>query len=158
MASPRTRSAAPIPLVAALGRPPDEDRRAEERECSRHGRAEFALYGAGGGRKRWRCKRCVGEAVTRRHQKVKRMLVEEAGGRCAVCGYDRAIVNLHFHHVDPATKSFRMSCCSGKALATYRAEAEKCVLVCANCHGEIEMGLTPSPPAGARHSGAEPPS
>lgn len=29
----------------------------------------------------------------------------------------------------------------GKSLATYRAEAEKCVLVCANCHGEIESGL-----------------
>jgi hypothetical protein len=24
------------------------------------------------------------------------------------------------------------------------------VLVCANCHGEIEAGLMPSPPAGAR--------
>jgi len=47
---------------------------------------------------------CAGEAVTRRLQKVKRILVEEAGGCCAVCGYDRCMVNLHFHHVDPATK------------------------------------------------------
>jgi cytochrome c553 len=84
--------------------------------------------------------------------------VQEAGGRCAVCGYDRAILNLHFHHVDPASKSFRMSCCSGKVLATYRAEAEKCVLVCANCHGEIEMGPIPSPPAQARYPGAPLPS
>jgi cytochrome c553 len=44
--------------------------------------------------------------------------------------------------------------CAGKALATYEAEARKCVLVCANCHGEIEMGLIPSPPAGARFSSA----
>ena len=38
----------------------------------------------------------------------------------------------------------------GKALETYRQEARKCVLVCANCHGEIEAGLIDSPPAGAK--------
>jgi hypothetical protein len=87
----------------------------------------------------------VGEAVTRRHQKVKRILVAEAGGRCAVCGYDRCMVNLHFHHVDPSRKAFAVSISTGKSLAAYRAEAQKCVLVCANCHGEIEAGLIPSP-------------
>lgn len=77
------------------------------------------------------------------------MLVEEAGGRCAVCGYDRCQSNLHFHHVDPATKSSALNMSRGKSLAAYRAEARKCVLVCANCHGEIESGLIPSPPPGA---------
>jgi hypothetical protein len=38
----------------------------------------------------------------------------------------------------------------GKSLAAYRGEAKKCVLVCANCHGEIEAGQIPSPPPGAR--------
>jgi hypothetical protein len=42
----------------------------------------------------------------------------------------------------------------GKSLATYRQEAAKCVLVCANCHGEIEVGLIPSPPPRARWPGA----
>ncbi|MGH2952154.1 MAG: hypothetical protein ACRDKX_08925 [Solirubrobacterales bacterium] len=36
-----------------------------------------------------------------------------------------------------------------KALAAYRAEMQKCVLLCANCHGEVETGLIASPPAGA---------
>ena len=94
--------------------------------------------------------------MTRRHQKIKRILVQEAGGCCALCGYDRCIINLHFHHVDPATKSFKMSISAGKAIATYRAEAAKCVLVCANCHGEIEMGLVPSPPAQRRFGKAAP--
>jgi hypothetical protein len=101
---------------------------------------------------RWRCKRCAGEAVTRRLQKVKRILVEEAGGCCAVCGYDRCVVNLHFHHVDPTTKSFALSVASGKGLAKLRAEAKKCVLVCANCHGEIESGVIASPQAGATYA------
>lgn len=94
-------------------------------------------------------KRCVGESVTRRKQKVKRLLVEEAGGCCALCGYSRCIINLHFHHVDPAEKSFGLSMNTTKAIARYREELKKCVLVCANCHGEIEAGLIPSPPAGA---------
>ena len=42
-----------------------------------------------------------------------------------------------------------MSSSTTKALATYREELTKCVLVCANCHGEIEAGLRISPPAGA---------
>ncbi len=71
-----------------------------------------------------------------------------------MCGYDRCVINLHFHHVDPASKLFAMSAMSGKALSRYREEAKKCVLVCANCHGEIEAGLIPSPPAQAHFSAA----
>lgn len=38
----------------------------------------------------------------------------------------------------------------GRSLSAYQEEAKKCVLVCANCHVEIETGLIESPPAGAR--------
>ena len=147
---------APIPMRKNPGRPPDHlrQRPVEHRRCPRHGITEFAHYSAGRKRGyRWRCKRCIGEAVTRRLQRIKRMLVDEAGGRCAVCGYDRCIINLHFHHVDPTKKSFAMTVAMGKSIATFRAEAKKCVLVCANCHGEIEAGLIESPPAGAEFKG-----
>ena len=129
------------PLVKNTGRPPADVSTAFERECQRHGPSIFHRYGDG----RVRCKRCVGEAVTRRHQKVKRTLVAEAGGCCRVCGYDCCLFSLHFHHVDPATKSFSITTARGKSLAAYREEAKKCVLVCANCHGEIEAGLIESP-------------
>jgi hypothetical protein len=85
---------------------------------------------------------------------VRRILVAEAGGSCAVCGYDRCEWNLHFHHVDPTQKSFAMTMASGKGLAAYRAEASKCVLLCANCHGEVEAGIAPSPAPGATFAGA----
>jgi cytochrome c553 len=139
-------------VVGRSGRPPDPDRTRQVamRECRNHGTTEFGRYSNGAGRLRWVCKRCSAEAVTRRHQKVKRLLVAEAGGRCAVCGYGRTILSLHFHHVDPASKSFPMSMATGKSLAAYRSEASKCILVCANCHGEIEAGLIPSPPPRAR--------
>jgi hypothetical protein len=148
----------PVPLVRNRGRPPDPRRKRPValKTCTRHGVTEFAQYSGGPGRGyRWTCKRCVGEAVTRRKQKLKRILVEEAGGCCAVCGYDRCIVNLTFHHVNPKEKSFDMSMRVGKALARFQEEAKKCVLVCANCHGEIEAGLIPSPSPRARFRGTE---
>ena len=77
------------------------------------------------------------------------MLIAEAGGRCALCGYARCVINLHFHHVDPTKKSFPMTTASGKSLEQYRREMKKCVLLCANCHGEIEAGINESPPAGS---------
>ena len=143
-------------MLQGKGRPPSTTRKREVavRTCKHHGDVEFGHYASGPGRFRWMCKRCVAEAVTRRHQKVKRILVEEAGGGCAVCGYDRTVVNLHFHHVDPANKSFAVNMGRGKSLAAFRAEAAKCVLVCANCHGEIEAGLIPSPPPQAKWQGA----
>ena len=79
-------------------------------------------------------------------------LLDEAGGRCAACGYDRCTANLHFHHVDPATKAFAVNMRYGRSLEAYRQEAKKCDLLCANCHGEVEFGLRPSPPAGGRYA------
>jgi hypothetical protein len=120
------------------------------RHCPHHGKTEFAYYSRGGGTRGWRCKRCVGEYVTRRKQRVRRTLVKEAGGRCCICGYDRCSLNLVFHHVDPSKKSFGLSMGTTKALRAYREEAKKCVLVCNNCHGEIEAGLITSPAPGSR--------
>jgi hypothetical protein len=127
-------------MRAIAGRPSPPSENDVYRDCPRHGRVIFRSYGG-----RWKCRRCVGEAVTRRHRKVRAILIEEASGCCAICGYDRCTWNLHFHHVDPATKSFSMTMGSGKGLAAYREEAKKCVLLCANCHGEVEYGLVESP-------------
>ncbi len=81
------------------------------------------------------------ERVAARRRQGKRLLVEEAGGRCVLCGYDRFEGALHFHHLDPATKKFGISQ-EGATLGigTLRAEAAKCVLLCANCHVEVEHG------------------
>jgi hypothetical protein len=147
----------PRPIVPRRGRPPGTGARPRElRVCRRHGLVPFAHYRAGKEGFRWRCIRCVGEAVTRRNQKVRRILIEEAGGACAVCGYRRASINLHFHHVDADLKSFDMHSGTGKSIAALRAEARKCVLVCANCHGEIEAGVIPSPPPASRFTGSSP--
>ncbi len=77
---------------------------------------------------------------------MKEILVAEAGGRCTICGYDRFAGALEFHHVDPMAKRMPLSA-RGIAYAseTLRAEAKKCVLLCANCHAEIENGVAALP-------------
>lgn len=112
------------------------------RRCRHHGYVEFLLDRKGS----WRCRQCRQDAVAERRRKVKRILVEEAGGCCQLCGYDRSIGALQFHHVDPDTKRFGLAQKGhtvGIGLA--RAEAAKCVLLCANCHAEVEAGITRLP-------------
>ncbi len=116
-----------------------------ERVCKRHGATVFVLTSPG----QYRCKRCRSEHVSARRRRVKQVLVEEAGGGCALCGYDRCIRALHFHHVDPSTKSFTVSHGGVTAsLARAREEAAKCILLCSNCHAEVEsrpVEATPPP-------------
>jgi transposase len=109
------------------------------RACPRHGQTTFVRRGDGQG---WRCLRCRSQAVTRHRQKVKEILVREAGGACAMCGYDRHIGALAFHHVDRVDKRFGLSHMGlARSLERARREAAKCVLLCANCHAEIEAGV-----------------
>lgn len=76
-------------------------------------------------------------AVTKRRKKVRQLLVEYKGGKCSICNYNKCIAALHFHHIDPKTKSFGLSQ-SGltKSLSKMKQEADKCIILCANCHAE----------------------
>jgi transposase len=106
--------------------------------CTHHGLTPFIRRRRGG----YRCAKCRAAAVSRRRRRVKRLLVDEAGGRCSVCGYDRCVGALEFHHLVPAEKSFSLSHRGvARSIAKARAEANKCALLCANCHAEVEAGL-----------------
>jgi transposase len=110
-----------------------------ERRCRRHGMTTFVRTGRA---QRYRCKRCRAERVAARRRRVKEILVAEAGGRCGLCGYDRCTAALHFHHLDPGRKAFGLSRRGvTRSIAEARAEASKCVLLCSNCHAEVEAGL-----------------
>lgn len=110
--------------------------------CPRHGEAEFVIEGRG----YYRCKQCRADSVVRHRQKLKAILVKEAGGCCIICGYSSHVQVLQFHHVDPAAKRLALS---GQgvtySLERLRAEARKCVLLCANCHAEVEIGAATLP-------------
>lgn len=119
--------------------------------CAVHGATTFTRRDGG-----FRCRRCASDAVTKRRRTVKALLVREAGGACTICGYAKSLASLHFHHVDPTTKSFALSSAGiARSLESARAEVSKCVLLCANCHGELEAGETELPfrPAGPDRHG-----
>jgi len=108
------------------------------RECALHGWVTFVRVGAHG----YRCGRCNSESVAARRRRVKEILVREAGGCCLICGFAQYIGALQFHHVDPAGKAFAVSRRGvTRSLAKAREEAQKCVLLCANCHAMVEAGL-----------------
>lgn len=83
---------------------------------------------------------------TKGRQYKKQMFVDRFGGKCQICGYDKCIAALDFHHVDENTKEYSPQ----KVIEQYnfsdrtsqlRAEneLEKCILVCSNCHRELHF-------------------
>jgi predicted HNH restriction endonuclease len=84
----------------------------------------------------------MSEQTVERVRLRKAEIVALHGGKCIVCGYNRSKRSLCFHHLDPSTKEFCIGF-SGNSPGKSRllAESKKCILVCANCHGEIEDGL-----------------
>jgi transposase len=112
------------------------------RDCVRHGRTEFVIEGRG----YYRCKLCRSEQVIQHRRRLKELLVAEAGGACSLCGYDRHLGALQFHHLDPRSKRLPISQ-NGITLSveTIREEVRKCVLLCSNCHAEVEGGIASVP-------------
>lgn len=46
------------------------------------------------------------KAVDKRRKKIKQMAVELKGGKCQICGYNKYVGALDFHHIDETTKEF----------------------------------------------------
>jgi transposase len=111
--------------------------------CPRHGHTTFFARSEGG----FRCAKCSTAAVSERRRAVKRLLVEEAGGSCAICGFSGHPAALQFHHRDPTQKEFHLGQKGhSRSLDRMRAEAKKCVLLCATCHALVEAGVREVPP------------
>ena len=91
--------------------------------------------------------KCKNKSATdrfRKNQKLK--AVEYMGGCCQLCGYNKCVGALHFHHLDPSEKDFALS----KTGSTYvwddvKKELDKCVCLCGNCHSEVHAGIVTIP-------------
>lgn len=69
---------------------------------------------------------------------IKYYLIQQRGGKCERCGYDKNLSALEFHHIDPNTKEFTLD---ARTLERHsdeeiNTEFNKCILLCANCHSE----------------------
>lgn len=84
------------------------------------------------------------DAVKRWRSETKNHMVLAFGGRCGICGYNKCMAALEFHHINPSNKSFSFGSIMSKPKARTRIadELEKCVCVCSNCHKEIHAGVS----------------
>ncbi len=78
------------------------------------------------------------KAVAKRRRKVKLLAIEYKGGKCQVCGYRKYPGALDFHHVNGDKKFGIGDKGYTRSWEKVKAELDKCILVCANCHREIE--------------------
>jgi hypothetical protein len=89
-----------------------------------------------GGDRRTTCATC--RARKKRESRYGKV-VKHAGGECQRCGYDGCYAALDFHHEKPEEKEFAINSRTvRRAWEDVIEEVDKCTLLCANCHREIE--------------------
>ena len=86
------------------------------------------------------CYECVPDGETLTRGLMLSLIKKRRGGKCEVCGYDRCIKALEFHHLDPNEKEFTIS---NERIKIKEAieESTKCVMLCANCHREVHDNI-----------------
>ena len=78
---------------------------------------------------------------------LKKMAVRHKGGKCSVCGYDKCLEALIFHHHDK--KDFGIAFKGyTRSWQSVLKELNNCILVCSNCHAEIHAAQENAAPFG----------
>lgn len=60
---------------------------------------------------------------------------------CVICGYNKCLSALEFHHVHDKEFQLDKRSLSNRTLDSVLKEAKKCVLLCSNCHREYHHGI-----------------
>ena len=76
----------------------------------------------------------------KRRAEIKQFIDAYKQAGCILCG-ESTLECLDFHHTDPNEKEFNIASNRLKDLERVKAEIEKCVVVCANCHRKIHAKL-----------------
>lgn len=87
------------------------------------------------------CKKCDSNRFRKRKRDIKEKAVEYKGGKCENCGYCKSLRSLHFHHKNPKEKDFTIAHMLKMDFEVLKRELDKCILICANCHGEVHEEL-----------------
>ena len=77
--------------------------------------------------------------------KAKLWLVRYSGGKCQSCGYNQCHGALAWHHLHNKAEGISKLINKCAAWDKIIEEADKCVMVCQNCHCEIHAGMRPCP-------------
>jgi len=71
-----------------------------------------------------------------RRWRIKRTIVEMMGGKCSICGYNKCINALEFHHKGKEKDAAIFELIKNSSEQNVLKEVQRCILVCANCHRE----------------------
>lgn len=110
-------------------------------KCSKCGEikdANYFYFRRNGTQAHSYCIECNKKLVLERQHKFKLECVNYKGGKCEICGYNKNFAALEFHHENDKEKKFEISSAKHSKLEDVKDELDKCQLLCANCHREIE--------------------
>jgi len=73
-------------------------------------------------------------------KRTKDRMIKSMGGKCQCCGYNKCSAALEFHHINPEQKKFTFGSVRSNNISWRKIveELKKCILLCSNCHREIE--------------------
>ena len=118
--------------------PRQKNGKPDKREREKHGACKSCVFS-------YRKRRSPREEAVARgslgYADKKRLLVDAKGGKCSSCGYGKCLSALTFHHTDRGLKSFTISANLGLPMDVLEKETAKCILLCLNCHAEVNQGL-----------------
>lgn len=94
------------------------------------------------------CFSCIPKGLSKKEQAMiinraaKKKAVDLLGGKCIICGFDKYLSALDFHHLIESDKEFNLShkICSIEFDETIIKELMKCVVLCSNCHRAVHAG------------------
>ena len=84
----------------------------------------------------WKCGKCEAEDQRKRRRSNKVRAIKYKGSSCSRCGLeDKENPEIYdFHHTDPTQKEFKPSMLRKSSWEKHKAELDKCILLCSNCH------------------------
>lgn len=67
----------------------------------------------------------------------KLTFVKDLGGECSICGYNKNLAGLAFHHLGGKEFKLDVRSLSNRKMESILLELSKCKLLCHNCHAEV---------------------
>lgn len=115
-----------------------QDKASRSYKCKHCGTVEpDRFYGS----KRFVCGACHNQYTIQKGRDKRLMAVEALGGTCVICGFNKYLVSLDIHHLDPTKKDARFKQMRGWSWGRIQNEIADCVLLCKNCHAALHAGL-----------------